>query len=83
MNFEYKIENGEVTITGIKDETVESIEIPEFIEGYPVTNINNRCLRFCNSLTKININSSVNSIHYYAFGSCGSLTYINGVATVN
>lgn len=77
--FEYIIVNNEVTITSIIDESVTEITIPESIDGLPVTNINNRCLRFCNSLININISSSVNSIHYYTFSCCGSLTYINGV----
>ena len=37
--FEYKIIDGEVAITRLKDRTITSILIPEFIDGYPVTNI--------------------------------------------
>jgi hypothetical protein len=40
MNFEYIIENGEVTITGVKDKSLEYYIVPETIEDYPVTNIN-------------------------------------------
>lgn len=77
--FEYIIENNEVTITGIKDESLEKITIPKTIEGYPVTKLNNRCIRFCNSLTNINIPKSVNKIHFHTFSRCDSLICINGV----
>ena len=39
MGFEYEIIDDEVTITHLKDGSVTSINIPEFIDGYPVTNI--------------------------------------------
>lgn len=38
-NFEYEIIDGEVIITGYTDELVESIDIPEFIRGLPVTTL--------------------------------------------
>ena len=39
MGFEYEIIDDEVTITRLKDRTITSILILEFIDGYPVTNI--------------------------------------------
>ena len=39
MGFEYEIIDDEVTITHLKDRSITSILIPEFIDGYPVTNI--------------------------------------------
>jgi hypothetical protein len=41
--FGYEIEDCEITITGIKDRSTTLIEIPEFIEGYPVTKIDVGC----------------------------------------
>lgn len=42
--FEYEVIDDEVTIKYLKDRSVTSIDIPEFIDGYPVTNINHYAL---------------------------------------
>lgn len=54
--FKYKIENNEVTITGIIDKSLEHITIPETIEGYSVTKIDYSCLLLsrCVSLRYVN-----------------------------
>ena len=38
-----RIENNEVTITGVKYNSIKYIEIPKFIDGYPVTEIDPDC----------------------------------------
>lgn len=75
--FEYKIENGEVTITGIKDKTVESIIIPKEIDGYPVTNIDNYALDCLPKVRNIIIPDSILNISHDTFANCRSLETIN------
>jgi hypothetical protein len=66
MNFKYKIIDNEVTITGVKDKFTKSIEIPEFIDNLPVTNIGEYAFYNCASLKEINgvdIKEGVNFIN--------------------
>lgn len=50
----YFIRNGEVTITGFRDDGCESLNVPEFIEGYPVTDIKHLSLGISSRLKYIN-----------------------------
>ena len=52
----YKISNGEVTITDAKSD-IKTADIPESIDGYPVTSIGNFAFNGCTGLTKINWNA--------------------------
>ena len=74
-DFEYTIENDQVTITKYIGESTE-VRIPDKIEDYPVTNIGDSAFYYCRSLTSITIPSSVISIRKYAFYSCSGLTSI-------
>ena len=78
MDFEYTIENNEVTITNICDDNSSIlIDIPEFIEGYPVTTIKQH-LKYTHDKTKyINIPRSVNKIRPSMF--FDRLTHINNI----
>ena len=51
--FEYEVIDGEVTIKWLMDRSVTSINIPEFIDGYPVTKISHYALD-CRFLLKVN-----------------------------
>ena len=51
--FEYEVIDGEVTIRWLKDRSVTSIDIPEFIDGYPATKISHYALD-CRFLLKVN-----------------------------
>lgn len=77
MSLKYKIEDGEVRITGHTDKSIKSIIIPEFIENLPVTNIG--AFSFCGytSLTQITIPNQVNIISNSAFRGCYSLIEVN------
>lgn len=77
--FEYKIENNEVTIIEVKDKSLTVIDIPEFIDGYPVTKLSHYFVRFCDLLTNINIPNSVNKIPFFTLSNCNSLIYINSI----
>lgn len=77
--FEYIIENNEVTITGIIDKSVDSIIIPEFINGYKVVNINFYYKPL--NLNHIIIPKSIDFIHINTFPY--GLKSINGASTNN
>ena len=74
--FKYEINNGEVLITGSDDESVTYIDIPEFIDGYPVTGIQ---LIVFPGTTSINIPKSVKYIYESCFIYASNLTYINNI----
>ena len=69
--FEYEIVDGIVTITGLKDDKLNEIIIPEKIEGYPVISIADEAFLFCENLRSIDVSQSVTYIGDYAFCGCG------------
>ena len=71
----YTISNGEVTITDAYYD-IETADIPEIIDSYPVTRIGSDAFEHCTRLTSITIPNSVTSIGEYAFNDCTSLTSI-------
>ena len=76
MGFNYKIENNEVIITGYNGKHGKSIEIPEFIEGSPVTKLFYWCFDEQSSIEEIIIPNSVKYINIGAFYKCTSLKQI-------
>ena len=81
----YSIYYGEVTITDCDTSISGYIEIPSYIEGYPVRIIDNGAFENCNSFTRITIPDSVTSIGDYAFYSCDALETVtigNGVVNI-
>jgi len=72
----YKLVDGKsVTITGYTGKE-KILNIPERIEGLPVTAIENKSFMLCTSLTSVTIPSSVTSIGNNAFNACKSLTSV-------
>jgi hypothetical protein len=74
LNFTYTIENGKVTITGYNGSD-SVVNIPESIEGYPVTEIGANAFVGC-SATTINLPSTLEIIGFDAFDYCRNLTSI-------
>lgn len=68
MEFEYFIENGEVTITGHKNNFIRELVIPDFINGCKVTTINPDSFIHFYILETIIIPTSVKNISSDAFG---------------
>ena len=66
----YVVENDEVTITGCVGTPVLELEIPETVEGYPVTKIADSAFEDCVYITKVKIPDSVKVIGNNAFKNC-------------
>jgi len=80
--FEYKIEDGEVTITGLKDSSLREIHIPEKIDGYPVTKIGYSAFYGEENLLTVILPEGLTEIGAGAFGWCTSLTSMTLPETV-
>lgn len=65
-DFDYTIQNGEVTITGYKG-TGGEVDIPSTIDGYPVTEIGGYAFSNLSNIWKINIPDTVKKIGNAAF----------------
>ena len=79
----YPVEGGNLyfdkatgTITDC-DEDVTSADIPDEINGVPVTAIGSYAFSSCNSLSSVDIPVSVTSIKAWAFYDCNGLTSVN------
>ena len=71
----YIVINDEVAITDCSS-SATSVTIPETIDGYPVTTIDDSAFYNCDSLTSITIPDCVTTIYHSAFYDCDSLTNI-------
>lgn len=69
----YTVENGEATVTGYTMETLQDLEIPSELGGYPVTAIGNEAFSLCQSIKKVVIPDTVRVIGNGAFGHCYKL----------
>ena len=85
MEFKYKIDNGEATITGIKNwfRLPTIIDIPESIDGYPVTEINYSAFWGHDRAISIIIPITIINIEHECFWGCNSINEINGVKLEN
>jgi len=80
--FIYTVSNNEAILIGCKTPALTVLDIPEFIDGYPVTTISEDVFAQCYNTVQINIPYSVKTISEGAFKMCTNLQYI-GVATEN
>ncbi|MBQ3378564.1 MAG: leucine-rich repeat protein, partial [Clostridia bacterium] len=82
--YEVSFSGNEIIITG-GDSSIKSANIPEQINGKPVTTIGSDVFRNCYGLTSVTIPSSVRVIAQSAFQNCTSLTEVTipeGVTTI-
>ena len=70
--YEYTLIDGEVTVIGYRGDP-EYIDIPEFIESCPVTEIRDNAFYNCHSLRHISIPDTVLKIGHHSFYACYSL----------
>lgn len=75
--FYYTVKDGSVTITAIADNSEGYIDIPDTIEGYPVTTIAEKAFCAHYGITGITIPAGVTTIGDDAFCGCRSLKKIN------
>lgn len=72
----FRVENSKVTVIGVMNGNVKEISIPVSVDGICVTSIGEEAFYGCESLTNIEIPSSVTSIGRNVFYECDSLTSI-------
>ena len=72
----YKIANGEVTITGYTSDLPEHVTIPATIEGCPVTVIGDDAFYGCRLLTLV-MADTITEIGKSAFSGCFDLGYVD------
>ena len=60
--FKCHVIDDEIVISGVDNRNVVSVEIPEFINGYPVTSIESHSFCWCDNLTNLKIPNSVVNI---------------------
>ncbi len=81
----YRSENGEVTIMSCSEATQGDVYVPTYINGEPVTAINDYAFLFCASVTSITLPETVRDIGQYAFFCCtqlGSVTFGGDIDTI-
>ena len=69
----YYISNGEAAITDCDESATGEIIIPDEIDGYPVTSIDQFAFKNCDSITSVKIGENVTVIKRQAFTSCDLL----------
>ena len=74
--WEYRLINdgAEVEITGYKNTLNGDLQIPDSIDGKPVTSIGYSAFYGCSGLTSLELPSGLTSIGMYAFQDCSGLT---------
>ena len=73
---------GQATITGASGAVEGDVEIPDSLDGYPVTSIGDSAFEGYRGLTSLAISDSVENIGYCAFYYCSALTNVTLGASV-
>ncbi|MCQ2421727.1 MAG: leucine-rich repeat domain-containing protein [Lachnospiraceae bacterium] len=71
--FDYRVENNQVTIVGLKVNDATDIVIPEVIENCPVTAVGDRAFAACSNLKTVSLPEGLIAIGEAAFEECTSL----------
>lgn len=66
----YALSNGQYTVTSVNDLSITSVEIPEKIDGKPVTAIDAYVFYECASLKTVILPKSIKKIKHFAFQRC-------------
>lgn len=77
MDFKYRIVNNEVIITGYSDLSSTEINIPEFIDGLPVTCIDEHAFHGVLHVEYLILPNSIVDIHWNIFSYDHKISYIN------
>ncbi|MBR3933930.1 MAG: leucine-rich repeat protein [Clostridia bacterium] len=80
----YEIKNNQVIIINCKS-IATKVDIPDYIDGFPVTTIGERAFENCDRITSLIIGNNVTTISWRAFFNCNELTELtigNNVATI-
>lgn len=79
-SYRYRYDQGQKTtsieVSGVRDKSIKSVEIPDAIDGEPVTMIGDYAFIGCTSLTSVTIPNTITAIREGAFCVCTSLTTI-------
>ncbi len=76
--FEYTVNsNGKVSITGLKDKSLDVISIPPTINGKSVVDIRYYAFSNCTNLSSVTLPDSLETMMYGAFSGCSGLKKIN------
>ena len=84
LTYTYSLFDGEATVTGASNIT-SILEIPSYIDGYPVVGIGNMAFHDCDELVSVTIPDSVRVINNFAFQQCKNLSTVvigNGVTNI-
>lgn len=83
-NFTFELDSkGEAYIlTGVTENLVGEVVVPDFYNGLPVTTIDNGAFTYCEDITSITIPETVTTIEGVAFQKCTSLQTINLPKTI-
>lgn len=76
-DYVYTVSNGEAKITSVDTSISGEVTIPDTLDGYTVTDIDDYAFSSCSNITSIIIPASVTSIGEWAFFWCDNLTEIN------
>ena len=84
-DYEYTSTTTDVTITGLKNKSLESLNIPEEINSVPVTKIEANAFDTCTAISSVKLPNTVKEIGSKAFNGCSGLKDIrlsNSLTTI-
>lgn len=74
--FTYEVNNKAAWITGYDSTLSGDVVIPDTLGGYPVTEIAMKAFLYCDTITSVTFNKSLEFIGYWSFCGCKNLTKI-------